>query len=171
MEDRAERLAVVDRVEELLSHLYGEPRLCIASEACPGCVVLRFPASIAVASFRPAGQGAVCCLWAASSIIRIGKVADLAHLLQTTLGKLPTDLWTVRPHIWSDVSQPRRYLPCSGPDVGGAACLAGRANTARMGGVIRTRFNFSAKGLRLRRQPNESANSRRLRRVRPRPST
>jgi hypothetical protein len=92
MEHRAERLAVVDRVEELLSHLYGEPRLCIASEACPGCVVLRFPASLAVASFQPAGQGAVCCLWAASSIIRIGKVADLAHLLQTTLGKLSTDI-------------------------------------------------------------------------------
>jgi hypothetical protein len=28
-EHRAERLAVVDRVEELLPHLYGEPRLCI----------------------------------------------------------------------------------------------------------------------------------------------
>jgi hypothetical protein len=47
---------------------------------------------VAVASFQPAGQGAVCCLWAASSIIRIGKVADLAHLLQTTLGKLSTDI-------------------------------------------------------------------------------
>ncbi len=33
--------------------------------------------------------------------------------------QLPTDLWTVRPHFWSDVCQPRRYLPCSGPDVRG----------------------------------------------------
>ena len=57
-----ERLAVVDRVEELLPHLYGEPRLRIASEACPRGVVLRFTASVAVAAFQPAGQGAVCRL-------------------------------------------------------------------------------------------------------------
>jgi hypothetical protein len=66
-----ERLAVVDRVEELLPHLYGEPRLRIASEACPRGVVLRFTASVAVAAFQPAGQGAVCRLWATSAALRI----------------------------------------------------------------------------------------------------
>jgi hypothetical protein len=57
-EHRAERLAVVDRVEELLPHLDGEPRLCISSEARPRCVLLRFTASVAVTAFQPAsGSG------------------------------------------------------------------------------------------------------------------
>jgi hypothetical protein len=76
-EHRAERLAVVDGVEELLPHLYGESRLCIASEARPRCVLLHFTASVAVTPFQPAGQGAVCRLWARSAALGVGLIADL----------------------------------------------------------------------------------------------
>ena len=43
-ERRPERLACIDSVQELLSHLYWEPRLRPASKACRSCIVLRFPA-------------------------------------------------------------------------------------------------------------------------------
>ena len=66
-EHRAERLAVVDRVEELLPQLYGESLLRPASEARPGGVVLGFTASVAIAAFQPAGQGAVGDLRAAAA--------------------------------------------------------------------------------------------------------
>ena len=80
-EHRAERLAVVDRVEELLAHLYGEPLLRLAPKACPRGVVLRFTALVAVAAFQPAGQGAVDDLRAAAATLGIGLITDLMQLL------------------------------------------------------------------------------------------
>jgi hypothetical protein len=55
-EHRAERLAVVDCSRSCFRTSTGEPRLRIASEACFGCVVLRFMASVAVTPFQPAGH-------------------------------------------------------------------------------------------------------------------
>jgi hypothetical protein len=80
-EHRAERLAVVDRVEELLPQLYEESLLRPASEACPGGVVLGFTASVAIAAFQPAGQGAVGDLRAAAATLGIGLITDLMQLL------------------------------------------------------------------------------------------
>jgi hypothetical protein len=82
-EHRSERLATVDRVEELLPQLYGESLLRPASEARPGGVVLGFTASVAIAAFRPAGQGAVGDLRAAAATLGIGLVADLMQLLES----------------------------------------------------------------------------------------
>ena len=76
-----ELVARVDGVQELLPQLYGELRLRSASEPCPGGVVLGFPALVAVASFQPAGQSAVCRLWAASSTIGISKLPNSVQLL------------------------------------------------------------------------------------------
>jgi hypothetical protein len=72
----------VEGVQELLPHLDGEPPLRPASEAGPRGVVLRFTASVAVAAFQPAGQGAVRHLRAAPATLRIGKFPDLVQLLQ-----------------------------------------------------------------------------------------
>ena len=82
-EHRAERLVVVDRVEELLPQLYGESLLRPASAARPGGVVLGFAASVAIAAFQPAGQGAVGDLRAAAATLGIGLVADLMQLLES----------------------------------------------------------------------------------------
>jgi hypothetical protein len=78
---RAERLAVVDRVEELLPHLYGEPRLRLPPEAGPRGVVLGLVASGAATSLTPR-HSAVGYLRATSATLRIGLVADLMQLLQ-----------------------------------------------------------------------------------------
>jgi hypothetical protein len=64
-----------------LACLDGQPCLRSPPEPCPCGDVLRFTASVAVAAFQPAGQGAVCRLWAASSTLRIGNVTDLVKLL------------------------------------------------------------------------------------------
>jgi hypothetical protein len=77
-----EWFACVDRVQELLPHLDGEPRLRLASEARPGGVVLRFPASITIAALSPPDQGAVGGLRATSSTIGIGQLPDFLQLLQ-----------------------------------------------------------------------------------------
>ena len=71
-----ERLAAVDRIQELLAHLSRESLLRLAPEACPGGVVLRFTAAIAVTAFQPAGQGAVGHLRTAPPALRIGLITD-----------------------------------------------------------------------------------------------
>ena len=81
-ECRSECLAAVDRVEELLAHLGWESLVRLAPEACPGGVVLRFTASVAIAAFQPAGQGAVGYLRAAAATLGIGLITDLLQLLQ-----------------------------------------------------------------------------------------
>jgi hypothetical protein len=80
-ERRPERLTAVDRIQELLAHSGRESLLRLAPKACPRRVVLRFPAPVAVAPFQPAGQRAVCRLWAASSTIGIGKLPHFVQLL------------------------------------------------------------------------------------------
>jgi hypothetical protein len=82
---RAGRLAVVDRVEELLlPHLYGEPRLRLPPEAGPRGVVLGLVASGAATSLTPRNS-AVGYLRATSATLRIGLVADLMQLLQLSM--------------------------------------------------------------------------------------
>jgi hypothetical protein len=76
-----ERLTAVDAIQELPAFLHRQPFLCSPPEACPGGLVLRFTASVTVAAFQPAGQGAVRRLWAASPTLRISDVADLVQLL------------------------------------------------------------------------------------------
>jgi hypothetical protein len=61
-----------------LAYVGRESFLRLAPEACPCGVVLRFTASFAVASFQPAGQGAVGHLRATAAALRIGLIADLA---------------------------------------------------------------------------------------------
>jgi len=59
VEHCAEWLASVDAIEELLAHIGRQSLLCLAPEAGPRGVVLRFTASVALAAFQPTGQGAV----------------------------------------------------------------------------------------------------------------
>jgi hypothetical protein len=81
-EHRSERLSTVDRVEELLSHVAGEPRLRPTPAAFSGGIVLRLAASNAATSLIPPRHGAVGYLRAASATLGIGKLADLVQLLQ-----------------------------------------------------------------------------------------
>jgi hypothetical protein len=59
-ERRPERLACIGSVQELLSHLYWEPRLRPASKACRSCIVLRFPALVGFERFRRAFRPGQC---------------------------------------------------------------------------------------------------------------
>jgi len=77
VERRPKRLAAVDRNEKLLAHLDRQSLLRVASEPCPGGVVLGLAASVAVTAFQPAGQGAMGRLTAPAAALRIGLVADL----------------------------------------------------------------------------------------------
>jgi hypothetical protein len=76
-EHRPERLAVVNRIDELLAYLDRESLLRFAPEARPRGVVLCFTASVAVAAFQPAGKGAVGHLRATAATLGIGLVTDL----------------------------------------------------------------------------------------------
>jgi hypothetical protein len=78
------------------------------------------------------------------------------------------------PHNWKqyidrwpihlvDVSQPGRYLPCSGLTRRGAAWVAGKADTAAMCGTVKRRFVFSGRMLPPRRRPSASTNCNGLR--------
>ena len=72
-----ERLAAVDRVEELLSHLDRESPLRLPPEAGPRSVVLGLAASGAVTSLIPPCHGAVGHLRATPASAGIGLIADL----------------------------------------------------------------------------------------------
>jgi hypothetical protein len=66
-EHSPDRLAAVDRIQQLLPHLDRELLLRLTPKACPRCVVLRFTAPVAVTVFpatgsecRGAPEGHVC---------------------------------------------------------------------------------------------------------------
>jgi hypothetical protein len=52
--------------------------LRLAPDACPCGVVLRFMASLAIATLRPPDQGAVGGLGSAAATLRIGLITDPA---------------------------------------------------------------------------------------------
>jgi hypothetical protein len=72
-----ERLAAVDRIQELLAPLGRESLLRVAPEAGPCGDVLRLTASMAVTPFQPAGQRAVCRLGATPAAVGISLISDL----------------------------------------------------------------------------------------------
>jgi hypothetical protein len=81
-EHRPERLAAVDRIQELLAHLGRESLLRLAPEACPRGVVLRL-AGIEC-SYIPHSTASWCRGLPAGHAVGlgIGKLADLVQLLQ-----------------------------------------------------------------------------------------
>jgi hypothetical protein len=73
----------IDRIQELIPHFDGKPRLRPAWETCPGGVILRSLALVAVAALSPPDQCAVAGLGSAAATLRIGLVADLMQLLES----------------------------------------------------------------------------------------